>query len=143
MSAAVAGTARMVGHDVNTGQIYHGYYSPLNNSAEMAMHTMEYVPGLENLAQEVKESAMLLNGGDFGCGSFREHAVLCLQHAEVILVIAYFATAGRQIQVGLLSGTSTDLDTDRQIDGKSLYGLECQITEKGGLLPCLKVKVKE
>lgn len=48
MSAAVAGTARMVGHDVDTDQIYHEQYSLLSNSAEMAKHAMEeHIPGLE------------------------------------------------------------------------------------------------
>ena len=47
MSAAVAGTARMVGHDVDTDQIYHEQYSLLSNSVEMTKHAMEHVPGLE------------------------------------------------------------------------------------------------
>ncbi|MCK4272579.1 hypothetical protein KAX22_08010 [bacterium] len=38
MSAAVAGIARMVGHDVDTDQIYHGQYLFLSNSAEMVKH---------------------------------------------------------------------------------------------------------
>ncbi len=47
MSAAVAGTARMVGHDVDTDQIYHGQCLPLSSSAEMVKHAMEHIPGLE------------------------------------------------------------------------------------------------
>jgi 3-isopropylmalate dehydratase small subunit len=38
----------MVGHDVDTDQIYHEQYSLLSNSAEMAKHAMEeHIPGLE------------------------------------------------------------------------------------------------
>ncbi len=45
----------MVGHDVDTDQIHCGQYLPLSNSAEMAKHAMEHVPGLESFAQLVKE----------------------------------------------------------------------------------------
>ena len=81
MSATIQGKVWVVGHDVDTDQIYHGQYLPLTDPAEMAKHAMEYVPGMESFAQEVNKGDIILAGRNFGCGSSREHAVLCLQHA--------------------------------------------------------------
>ena len=168
MSTAVEGKAWVVGHDVDTDQIYHGQYLPLTDPAEMAKHAMEYVPGMENFAQEVSKGDVVLAGRNFGCGSSREHAVLCLQHAGVALVVAEsfgrifyrnainlgfplleypditrFASTGQRIQADPVSGVIKNLDTDQEIHGRPLSGLERQITEKGGLLPYLKAEVEE
>lgn len=168
MSATIQGRVWVVGHDVDTDQIYHGQYLPLTDPEEMAKHAMEYVPGLEDFAREVNEGDMILAGRNFGCGSSREHAVLCLKHAGVVLVIAEsfgrifyrnainlgfpllecpeitrFARTGQKIQVNLVPGTIENLDTGQQIQGQPLSGLERQITEKGGLLAFLKEEINE
>jgi 3-isopropylmalate/(R)-2-methylmalate dehydratase small subunit len=168
MSATIQGKVWVVGHDVDTDQIYHGQYLPLTDPAEMAKHAMEYVPDMENFAREVNQGDIILAGRNFGCGSSREHAVLCLQHAGVVLIIAEsfgrifyrnainlgfpllecpgisrFAKGGQKIQVDLVPGTIQNLDTGQQIQGHPLSGLERQITEKGGLLTFLKEQIKE
>lgn len=168
MSGIIVGKVWVVGHNVDTDQIYHGQYLPLTDPEEMAKHAMEYVPGMENFAREVRKGDMVLAGRNFGCGSSREHAVLCLQHAGIVLIIAEsfgrifyrnainlgfpllecpgiarFANTGQQIQVDLISGAMRNLDTNQQIKGIPFSGLERQITEKGGLLPYLKTEIKE
>lgn len=165
MSVTVVGKVWVVGHDVDTDQIFHGQYLPLTDPAEMAKHAMEFVPGMETFAQEVNAGDILLAGRNFGCGSSREHAVLCLQHAGVAMVIAEsfgrifyrnainlgfplleclgitdFASTGQRIEVNPLSGTMKNLDTGQQIQGQPLSGLERQITQKGGLLQYLKAE---
>jgi 3-isopropylmalate/(R)-2-methylmalate dehydratase small subunit len=168
MSSIIEGKVWVVGHDVDTDQIYHGQYLPLTDPAEMAKHAMEYVPKLENFAQRVSTEDIILAGRNFGCGSSREHAVLCLQHAGVALVVAEsfgrifyrnainlgfpllecphitsFASTGQRMQADPVSGVMRNLDTEQEIHGKPLSGLERQITEKGGLLPYLKTNIEE
>jgi 3-isopropylmalate/(R)-2-methylmalate dehydratase small subunit len=168
MSTIIEGKVWVVGHDVDTDQIYHGQYLPLTDPVEMAKHAMEYVPGMEDFAQQVSEGDIILAGRNFGCGSSREHAVLCLQHAGVALLVAEsfgrifyrnainlgfpllecpnitrFANTGQRIQADPVSGVMKNLDTKQKIHGKPLSGLERQITEKGGLLPYLKADIEE
>lgn len=168
MSTIIEGKVWVVGHDVDTDQIYHGQYLPLTDPVEMAKHAMEYVPGMEDFAQQVSEGDIILAGRNFGCGSSREHAVLCLQHAGVALVVAEsfgrifyrnainlgfpllecpdiirFAKTGQRIQADPVSGVMKNLDTKQEIYGKPLSGLERQITEKGGLLTYLKADIEE
>ena len=94
--------------------------------------------------------------------------MLCLQHSGVALVVAEsfgrifyrnainlgspllecsditrFASTGQRIQADPVSGIIKNLDTDQEIHGRPLSGLERQITEKGGLLPYLKTEVEE
>lgn len=168
MSEAVVGKVWVVGHDVDTDQIYHGQYLPLTDPDEMAKHAMEYVPGMENFAAEVTTGDIVLAGRNFGCGSSREHAVLCLQHAGVAMVIAEsfgrifyrnainlgfpllectgiadFASTGQQLRADPVSGVIENLDTGQKIKGQPLSGLERQITEKGGLLTYLRMEMEE
>jgi 3-isopropylmalate/(R)-2-methylmalate dehydratase small subunit len=168
MSQTVVGKVWVAGHDVDTDQIYHGQYLPLTDPAEMAKHAMEYVPGMESFAAEVGPGDIILAGRNFGCGSSREHAVLCLQHAGVTMVIAEsfgrifyrnainlgfpllecpgitdFASTGQRVRADPVSGIIENLDTGREIKGQPVSGLERQITEKGGLLAYLRAEMEE
>ena len=167
MSETVVGKVWVVGHDVDTDQIYHGQYLPLTDPAEMAKHAMEYVPGMETFAAQVKVGDIVLAGRNFGCGSSREHAVLCLQHAGVVMVIAEsfgrifyrnainlgfpllecpgiadFASTGQQVQADPVSGMIENLDSGQKIKGQPLSGLERQIMERGGLLKYLRAEME-
>ncbi len=168
MSGDFEGRVWVVGHDVDTDQIYHGQYLPLTDPSEMAKHAMEYVPGMESFPHQVSEGDIVLAGRNFGCGSSREHAVLCLQHAGVALVIAEsfgrifyrnainlgfpllecpgvaeFASTGQRIRVNPISGSIVNLNTGQEIQGTPLSGLERRITERGGLLTYLKAEMGE
>ncbi len=158
------GKAWMVGDDIDTDQIYHGQYLPLTDPQEMAKHALEFVPGMENFAKEVKPGDIVVAGKNFGCGSSREHAVVCLQENGVSCVVAdsfarifyrnavnlgfpvmechgvsKIAKTGDQIEVDLETGKVTNLKTKKSLKGRPPSGLELEIEEKGGLLNYLKV----
>ncbi|TET66108.1 MAG: 3-isopropylmalate dehydratase small subunit, partial [Candidatus Zixiibacteriota bacterium] len=88
METIFRGKAFKCGDDIDTDQIYHGQYLPLTDPKEMAKHAMEFVPGLENFINEVKPGDMVVAGRNFGCGSSREHAGICLKENGVCCVIA-------------------------------------------------------
>ncbi|MHA2248282.1 MAG: LeuD/DmdB family oxidoreductase small subunit [Candidatus Hodarchaeales archaeon] len=73
--------------DINTDVIFPGKYTyePLTPE-EMAKHAMEdYNP---NFAKEVTEGDIIVAGKNFGCGSSREQAVICLVKAGISCIIA-------------------------------------------------------
>jgi 3-isopropylmalate/(R)-2-methylmalate dehydratase small subunit len=72
--------------NINTDQIFPGKYTydPLTPE-EMAEHAMEdYKP---SFAKEVKDGDIIVSGRNFGSGSSREQAVICLKAAGVAAVV--------------------------------------------------------
>lgn len=165
MKKIIKGRAWVVGDDIDTDQIYHGQYLPLTDPKEMAAHAMEFVPGMEHFAKEVKPGDIVVGGKNFGCGSSREHAVICLRENKVGCVMAesfariFYRNAinlgfpllecpgvstkiktGDEVQVDLETGVVKNLTKGEKIQGNRLSGLESEITEAGGLLNYLKSK---
>jgi len=157
------GKAWVVGDDIDTDQIYHGRYLPLTDPAEMAAHALEFVPGKENFPQQVSPGDILIAGKNFGCGSSREHAVVCIRENNVACIVAesfsriFYRNAvnlgyqvlecpgisdaveeGRAIEVDLDSGLVRNLDTGAEITGVPLSDVEAEISKAGGLLAYLK-----
>lgn len=165
MKKKIKGKAWVVGDDIDTDQIYHGQYLPLTDPKEMARHAMEFVPGMENFAREVKTDDIVVAGKNFGCGSSREHAVICLKENKVGCVVAEsFARifyrnsinlgfpllecpgiskkvkTKDELEIDLETGKIKNLNSKEVIQGIRLSGLESEITEAGGLLNYLKSK---
>jgi 3-isopropylmalate/(R)-2-methylmalate dehydratase small subunit len=157
------GKAWVVGDDIDTDQIYHGQYLPLTDPKEMAKHAMEFVPGMEDFAKKVKPGDIVIAGKNFGCGSSREHAVVCLQENKVSCVVAdsfariFYRNAvnlgfplmecpgisrvvktGNKVEVDLGTGKVKNLSTKKTLKGQPPSGLELEIAEKGGLLNYLR-----
>lgn len=157
------GKAWVVGDDIDTDQIYHGQYLPLTDPREMAKHAMEFVPGMEDFAKKVKPGDIVIAGKNFGCGSSREHAVVCLKENGVSCVVAdsfariFYRNAinlgfpllecpgvsksvgiGEKVEVDLESGKVVNRSKRKTLKGKPISGLELEIAEKGGLLNYLK-----
>jgi 3-isopropylmalate/(R)-2-methylmalate dehydratase small subunit len=165
MNKKFKGKVWVVGDDIDTDQIYHGQYLPLTDPKEMAKHAMEFVPGMENFVKEIRAGDIVVAGKNFGCGSSREHAVICLKENGVSCVVAdsfariFYRNAvdlgfpvlecpgiskmvktGEEIEVDLQTGEVTNLSTGKKIKGQPPSGLELEIAEKGGLLEYLKEK---
>jgi len=165
MNKTIKGKAWVTGDDIDTDQIYHGQYLPLTDPKEMALHAMEFVPGMENFAKEVKPNDLVVAGRNFGCGSSREHAVICLKENKVGCVLAesfariFYRNAINlgfpllecpditkkvktkdELEVDLNTGLIKNLTSGKQIQGNRLSGLESEITKAGGLLNYLKSK---
>jgi 3-isopropylmalate/(R)-2-methylmalate dehydratase small subunit len=131
----------------------------------MKKHAMEFVPGFEKFSQEVKPGEIIVAGKNFGTGSSREHAVVCLKENGISYVVAdsfariFYRNAinlgfpllecpgisdmvrtGDELEVDISSGEVKNLSTGKSITGHPLSGLELEIAEKGGLLNFLKSK---
>jgi len=159
------GRAWVVGDEIDTDQIYHGQYLPLTDPSEMAKHALEFVPGKEGFVAQVEAGDILVTGKNFGCGSSREHAVLCLKHAGVACIVAEsfsrifyrnavnlgypvlecpgvvsFVAEGDEVEVDTDSGEVTDLTTGKGATGVPLSDVEARISRAGGLLEFIKTE---
>ncbi len=74
------------GDNVDTDQIIPARYLNMVDPAELARHCMEDADA--TFAGKVQPGDILVAGKNFGCGSSREHAPVCLKAAGVSLVIA-------------------------------------------------------
>jgi 3-isopropylmalate dehydratase small subunit len=118
---------------------------------------------MEDFAKKVKPGDIVIAGKNFGCGSSREHAVVCLKENGVSCVVAdsfariFYRNAvnlgfpllecpgvskivqtGNKVEVDLQSGKVVDLSKRKTLRGKPTSGLELEIAEKGGLLNYIK-----
>lgn len=75
------------GANVNTDVIFPGKYTyTVTERAEMAKHAMEDLD--PNFALNVVKGDIIVAGPNFGCGSSREQAVICLVEAGISAVVA-------------------------------------------------------
>lgn len=73
--------------NVNTDMIYPGkYLYTINDPEEMAEHALEDLDTI--FAKEKKPNDIIVAGKNFGCGSSREQAVLCLKASGVGAIVA-------------------------------------------------------
>ena len=80
------GTIFKFHNDLDTDQIIASQYLLLPNLDEMKGHAFESLD--PDFSKKVKPGDFVVGGENFGCGSSREHAPLCLKTAGVKCVIA-------------------------------------------------------
>jgi len=83
----IEGRVWKYGDDVNTDVIFPGKYAyqPME-ATEMAQHAMEDLDPA--FAKEVRAGDVVVAGRNFGCGSSREQAAICIKAAGVGAVVA-------------------------------------------------------
>jgi len=74
------------GDDINTDGIIPGRYLHLTNPKELALHAMEDVD--IDFLKKISKGDIIIAGKNFGCGSSREQAAICLKYAGVGAIIA-------------------------------------------------------
>jgi 3-isopropylmalate/(R)-2-methylmalate dehydratase small subunit len=74
------------GDDVNTDEIIPARYLNVIEETELATHCMEGID--EGFAARVEPGDIIVGGRNFGCGSSREHAPICIKAAGVQCVVA-------------------------------------------------------
>jgi 3-isopropylmalate/(R)-2-methylmalate dehydratase small subunit len=83
----IKGKVWKYGDDVNTDVIFPGRYTyTVTDAGEIASHALEDLDA--DFAKNVKTGDIVLAGKNFGCGSSREQAALCLKYAGVAAVVA-------------------------------------------------------
>lgn len=87
MEPRITGRVWAYGDDVNTDVIFPGKYTySISDRKEMAQHALEDLdPGF---VEKVRPGDIIVAGKNWGCGSSREQAVICLKEAGVGAIIA-------------------------------------------------------
>ncbi len=84
---SIKGKVWKYGDDINTDVIFPGKYTyTVSDPNEMAQYAMEDLD--PEFAENVKENDIVVGGKNFGCGSSREQAAVCIKMAGVGAVIA-------------------------------------------------------
>jgi 3-isopropylmalate/(R)-2-methylmalate dehydratase small subunit len=83
----IRGKVWRYGDDVNTDVIFPGRYTyTVTDEGEIASHALEDLDPA--FAKNVQPGDIVVAGKNFGCGSSREQAALCLKYAGVAAVVA-------------------------------------------------------
>ena len=80
------GTAHRYGRDIDTDVIIPARYLNTSDPAELAKHCLEDLDA--NFVNKVKPGDIIVAEENFGCGSSREHAPVCIKAAGVAAVVA-------------------------------------------------------
>jgi len=154
--------ARIYNRDhINTDEIIPARYLNTDNEAELARHCLEDLDA--DFVNKVKPGDIIVAGGDFGCGSSREHAVWAIRGAKVQTVIAksfariFYRNAincgfyliespqapekisdGDELEIDYKNGLIKNLSTGIDIEFAPLPGFALEIINDGGLLEHIK-----
>ncbi len=83
----INGKAYVYGDDVNTDVLFAGKYTyTITDRKEMAKYALEDLD--PDFVKTVGQGDVILGGSNFGCGSSREQAVICLVENGVGAIIA-------------------------------------------------------
>ena len=80
------GKAIKYGDNVDTDVIIPARYLAIQDRKELASHCMEDID--TDYINKVNEGDIMIGGKNFGCGSSREHAPLCIKVSGISCVIA-------------------------------------------------------
>lgn len=82
----IKGRAICIGENINTDLIIAGRYLHLTNPLELAAHALEDLE--PNVHKKIQKNDILVAGKNFGCGSSREQAAICLRYKGIQAIIA-------------------------------------------------------
>jgi len=83
----IKGRVWKYGDDVNTDVIFPGKYTyTVSDPAEMPQHALEDLD--PDFAKNVKPGDIIVAGKNWGCGSSREQAVVCLSESKLGAIVA-------------------------------------------------------
>ena len=116
------GKAFVYGDDVNTDVLFPGKYTyTVTDRREMAKYALEDLD--PSFRERVEPGDVIVAGRNFGCGSSREQAVICLVELGVAAVIAesfariYFRNAINQgLPVIVLPGARERINTGDEVE---------------------------
>jgi len=148
------------GDDISTDLLIPGRYIYLRSDlVELSKHACEDVDA--DFVNKVQKGDFVVGGKNFGLGSSREHAAIVLKMNGVGAVIAksfariFFRNAiniglpviiantdnihaGDQLEIDLLSGKLSNLNTGEKLTFGKLPPVMLKILDEGGLIPYVK-----
>lgn len=86
MSRIITGTAFVFADNIDTDQIYPGRFVELTEEQEIAKHAMAGVD--PDFVKEFRAGDIIVAAANFGCGSSREHAAICLKTLGIGAIVA-------------------------------------------------------
>jgi 3-isopropylmalate/(R)-2-methylmalate dehydratase small subunit len=153
----VIGRVWRFGDDVDTDAIIPARYLNTTDPQELARHCMEDADA--QFAQRVRPGDIIVAGKNFGCGSSREHAPLCIKAAGVSCVIAagfariFYRNAfniglpilespeaaavcmqGDELEVDLATGEIRDLTQKKSFTAQPIPPFMQELIKDGGLI---------
>ena len=159
-----AGKAHKYGANVDTDAIIPARYLNVSDAKELSRHCMEDID--INFAHSVKPGDFIVADKNFGCGSSREHAPLCIKAAGVACVIAktfariFFRNSiniglpllecpeavdgtslGDELEVDLSNGVIKNLSTGKTYHAKPYPDFMAGIIRNGGLIEYTRQKL--
>jgi len=155
----ITGSALKYGDDINTDLIYPGRYLHIYDPEEMAKYSMADLD--PDFWKKFEKGDIIAAGKNFGCGSSREQAAICLKYAGVGAIVAksfariFFRNAINQgipiieadtdaiswedkLEIFPEEGRIENLTTGKTISGTVLPPFLMELLEDGGLIPHLK-----
>jgi 3-isopropylmalate/(R)-2-methylmalate dehydratase small subunit len=154
------------GDNVDTDVIIPARYLTTTDPEELAAHALEDLD--PKFASNVQPGDVVVAGQNFGCGSSREHAAICLKAAGVSAVVAssfariFFRNAintglaivtcpeavattedGDEVAVDVETGLVTNLSKDLVFEVEPLPDFVMDIVRAGGLVPWVRARVGE
>ena len=114
---------------INNDEIIPARYLNTDDEAELARHCLEDLD--KEFIQKVQAGDVIVAGGDFGCGSSREHAVWAIRGVKVQTVIA--KSFARIFYRNAINGGFYLIESPDALDRIS-DGDEVDIDYKGGLI---------
>lgn len=159
------GKVHKYGDNVDTDVIIPARHLNTSDHKELASHCMEDID--TEFVKKVKQGDIMVGGENFGCGSSREHAPLCLKTAGVSCIIAetfariFFRNAiniglpiieckeaaeeieaGDEVEIDFNSGKIYDRTKGTEYQGQPFPEFMQKIIAAGGLVNYTNQKLK-
>jgi len=161
----IKGRAHKYGSNVDTDVIIPARYLNTTDAAELAKHCLEDLD--PQFVSRAQAGDILVGEDNFGCGSSREHAPICIKAAGVSCVIAKsFArifyrnslniglpilecpeavdgiSNGDEVEVDLAGGRISNLSTGKSYSAKPFPDFMRQLIEVGGLVNYARARLQ-
>jgi len=158
------GKVHKYGADVNTDVIIPARYLNVSEPAELAKHCMEDID--KGFVSRVQPGDMIVATTNFGCGSSREHAPLCIKASGISCIIAksfariFFRNAiniglpllecsqavdnteaGDILEVDLSTGKVNNLTRSLEFTAKPYPDFMAELISAGGLIQYTKKRL--
>lgn len=145
--------------NIDTDVIIPGPYLKIHDHKELAKHAMEGID--PKFPEKVSPGDFLVTGGNFGCGSSREHAPIALSQTGIKAIIApsfariFYRNAvdggyllpieidgstvnkisdGDELEIDLMQNKITNVTRNEHYPMKAFPDLIARIVEAGGLM---------
>ena len=154
------------GDNIDTDVIIPARYLNVSTGEELAKYCMIDID--KNFVNKAKKGDIIVATKNFGCGSSREHAPLCIKYAGISCVIAstfariFYRNAinigmpilecqeaaeeiqeGDEVSVDFTTGVIINETTGKQYQGEPFPEFMKKIMAQGGLVNYTKEKIKE